>query len=68
MINNLKSLREEKGWSILQLAAKSGVPKEIVERLEQAESLNEIEPIWVIKVARPFKMFVSEVFENENYN
>ncbi len=66
MINNLKNLREEKGWSIIQLAAKSGVPKEIVERLENADSLDGFEPIWVIKVARPFKLLANEVFANEN--
>lgn len=64
--NNLRKLREERGWSILQLSAKSGVPVEIVKYLEQVDSIAGVEPQWIIKVARPFRLLASEVFMPEN--
>lgn len=66
MINNLKKLRAEKGWSVLQLAAKSGVPKEVIARMENADNLEGFEPTDVVKVARPFGIMVRKVFAPEN--
>lgn len=66
MVNNLRRLREERGWSVLQLSAKSGVPKEVVRRLERADGIEGFEPEWIIKVVRPFKLLANEVFANEN--
>ena len=63
MENKLRQLREEKGWSVLELAAKSGVPVEIIKRMEEMESFEGVEPIWILKVARPFGKLVSEIFE-----
>ena len=62
MENKLRQLREEKGWSVLQLSAKSGVPVEIIRRMEEMENMEGIEPIWMLKVSRPFERFVSEIF------
>lgn len=72
MVNNLKTLREERGWTVLQLAAKSGVPKEIVGQLELATDFGGFEPSDILKITRPFEVHVKEVFafvekeENEN--
>lgn len=60
--NKLRQLREEKGWSVLQLSAKSGVPVEIIRRMEEMENMEGIEPIWMLKVSRPFEKFASEIF------
>lgn len=69
MINRLKALREGRGWSALQLAAKSGVPVEAIKEMEKAESFEcfgtLIRPIYAIKVARPFGIMVQDVFVKE---
>lgn len=62
MENKLRQLREEKGWSVLQLSAKSGVPVEIIRRMEEMKNMESVEPIWILKVARPFEKFASEIF------
>lgn len=63
--NKLRQLREEKGWSVLQLSAKSGVPVETIRRMEEMENMEGVEPEWIIKVARPFEKFASEIFEKK---
>lgn len=39
MQSNLKDARRRKGWSLEQLAAKSGVHKSTISRLERRETL-----------------------------
>lgn len=63
MENKLRQFREEEGWSVLELAAKSGVPVETIRRMEKMESFEGVEPICILKVARPFGKLVSEIFE-----
>lgn len=63
MENKLRQFREEKGWSVLELAAKSGVSVETIRHMEEMESFEGVEPIWILKVARPFGKLASEIFE-----
>lgn len=66
MVNRIKELRKESGWTVLQLAAKSGVPVEIVKKVEEADNFEEIDPADAMKVARTFlvkyKLKIDEVF------
>lgn len=66
MVNRIKELRKESGWTVLQLAAKSGVPVEIVKKVEEAENFEEIDPADAMKVARTFlvkyELKIDEVF------
>lgn len=66
MVNRIKELRKESGWTVLQLAAKSGVPVEIVKKVEEADNFEEIDPADAMKVARTFlvkyELKIDEVF------
>lgn len=66
MVNRIKELRKESGRTVLQLAAKSGVPVEIVKKVEEADNFEEIDPADAMKVARTFlvkyELKIDEVF------
>lgn len=72
MINNLRSLRKRKKWTIAQLAAKSHVPAQVIKRMEELDSFDSfgvtIKPIYALMVARPFGITVDRIFVEERKN
>ncbi|HEU5281644.1 MAG TPA: XRE family transcriptional regulator [Gammaproteobacteria bacterium] len=62
----LKTLRQEKGWSLDKAAEETGVSKAMLGQIEREESSPTIATLW--KIASGFKIAFSSFLENEESN
>ena len=61
MAKRIQKLRDERGWSQVQLAAKAGISREYLARLETGRQDPRVSVL--LKIARALKVKVSDLVE-----